>query len=168
MIRSLTGHGNGLTWPWPLRAAAVAIGILLPLATAHGAKAQSSESSAITSLWKSAASSVGSQIGSTAAGWAMSAIGISNSTDQALADLSEIIDLLQQIQAELSAIQTDFEDLKCEQAQNAEGLTNAITIICCRQNEHNHLIESRSSLRRRAGARRVAHPCAGTAEHTDA
>ena len=129
MIRSLTGRGNGLTWRRPLRAAALAIGILLPLATAHGAKAQSSESSAITSLWKSAASSVGSQIGTTAAGWAMSAIGISNSTDQALADLSQIIDLLQQIQAELSAIQTDFEDLKCEQAQNAEGLTNAITII---------------------------------------
>ena len=115
--------------------AALAIGFLL---TANTARAQAlpppqgvepPETSVISQFWQSVASSVGSNIGSLIAGWALSAIGISSSTDQELADLTEIIDLLEQIDAELSTIETDFEDLKCEQAQNAEGLTNAITRI---------------------------------------
>ena len=118
-----------LTCRRALRAFALAIGVALPLTTASVARAQSAGSSAITALWKSAASSVDSQVGSAAAGWAMSAIGISNSTGQELADLAEIIDLLKQIDAELNAIETDFEDLKCETAQDSQALTNAITII---------------------------------------
>jgi hypothetical protein len=120
----------GLTCRHALRASAFAIGLALPLATSSVAKAQTAQgSSAITNLWQSAASAVGKQAGSAAAGWAMSAIGISTSTGQALADLAQIIDLLEQIEAELNAIEIDFEDLKCETAQDSQALTNALTAI---------------------------------------
>jgi len=111
----------------------LAITFLLPLASPKVARAQDTDESVITSpvtgLWQSVAKGVGKDVGSTTAGWVMSAIGISNSANQEQADLTEIIDLLEQISGELSAIETDFDDLKCETAQDNVALNNSITKI---------------------------------------
>jgi hypothetical protein len=91
--------------------------------------AQESPSSTLSKFFGSVVSGAGSEIGSTAVGWALSAIGVSNSTGQALADLTEIITLLKDIEAALQTIETDFDNLACETAQDSTALQNATTAI---------------------------------------
>jgi hypothetical protein len=119
-----------------LLGAVLAIGLLL---TANTVRAQTPPfelppppaggDNALNQLWKGVVSGIGQEFGEVVAGWALSAIGIAGSADQEIADLTEIINLLEQVDAELSQIAIDLENLACAEATNATELNAAIKII---------------------------------------
>lgn len=86
------------------------------------------DSSAVSSFWTSVASSAASDVGGVVAGYALSALGLSVPSQED-ADLSEIINLLTEIDAELTVLVDEVQALQCLTAQDQTTLTNSIKNI---------------------------------------
>ncbi|RLA41333.1 MAG: hypothetical protein DRR42_24790, partial [Gammaproteobacteria bacterium] len=96
-------------------------------ATANG-NVGDGDSSAISSFWTSVAKSAGGDVGGVVAGYALSALGISGASQED-ADLTAIINLLTEIDAELTVLVNEVQQLQCLTSQDQTTLTDSIKHI---------------------------------------
>ncbi len=115
---------------WHVFAAMLLTMLLLgiPAESARAAGALQDDADPVTSFWNSVASSAGSQVENVVAGYALSALGLSI-PNQENAELQDIVNLLTDIDKELSELVNEVQALECLTAQDQTTLTNSIKDI---------------------------------------
>ena len=104
------------------------LALLLAFPLGATTEAVEDDSSAISDFWSSVVKGAGSEAGETAMGLALSALGLSTESTDTI-DLSEIEDLLEDIDSELEELVTEIAELECITSEDQATLTANIETI---------------------------------------